>query len=258
MPVDTVGQPDNIAWLARLPLSGARARRLGQRTRRGIRRHVLVRNAITRPYLLLCCFAGLAVGLVEPARWLLSARFLVAWDVAVALYLILKTRAVATPSRATARRDALLHDEAQFAILAMCIMAAAASFVASVSVLGSLKGDAADHSVLLGLAGLTILVSWTFIHFVFAQHYAHEYVMGQWGRTERTSEVGGLLFPNTPTPTFSDFLYYAFTIGCASQTADVAVVSTSMRGLTLVHSIVAFVFNTSVLALTINIASGLL
>jgi uncharacterized membrane protein len=55
-----------------------------------------------------------------------------------------------------------------------------------------------------------------------------------------------------------DFLYYSFVIGCASQTADVETTSGPMRVITLIHGVISFVFNTTILALTINIASGLI
>src|SRR4051812_20621967 len=68
---------------------------------------------------------------------------------------------------------------------------------------------------------------------------------------------GGLRFPYTAKPTFVDFAYYAFVIGCACQTADVETTSAPMRTVTVIHGVLSFFFNTAVLALTINIASGL-
>ena len=64
--------------------------------------------------------------------------------------------------------------------------------------------------------------------------------------------------PATARRTIADFLYYSFVIGCACQTGDVATVSPAMRHLTLVHGIVAFAFNTAILALTINVGASLL
>ena len=65
-------------------------------------------------------------------------------------------------------------------------------------------------------------------------------------------------FPATAQPDYRDFLYYSFVIGCACQTGDVATISPAMRRLTLVHGIVAFAFNTAILALTINVGASLL
>ena len=54
-----------------------------------------------------------------------------------------------------------------------------------------------------------------------------------------------------------DFIYYSFTIGLASQTADVSALSTRLRRITLVHSVFAFYYNTVVLALAVNAAASL-
>ncbi|MBV9521722.1 MAG: DUF1345 domain-containing protein, partial [Alphaproteobacteria bacterium] len=70
--------------------------------------------------------------------------------------------------------------------------------------------------------------------------------------------AGGLAFPGEARPDYWDFLYFAFVVGMTCQVSDVQVTSRAMRRLTLIHGIVAFFFNTVILALTINIAAGLL
>ena len=69
---------------------------------------------------------------------------------------------------------------------------------------------------------------------------------------------GGLLFPGTDNPDYADFLYYAYIIGTSGQTADVSITSQPMRRISLMHCVLAYIFNTTVLALTINLAAGLL
>lgn len=58
-------------------------------------------------------------------------------------------------------------------------------------------------------------------------------------------------------PLYSDFLYLSFTIAVASQTADAAVLTRQMRRLVGLHSVLSFLFNTAILALTINIAASM-
>jgi uncharacterized membrane protein len=99
----------------------------------------------------------------------------------------------------------------------------------------------------------TILLSWTFIHMMFALHYAHEF----YGEDE--GPAGGLAFPGgDERPDYWDFVYFAFVIGMTSQVSDVAVTSREIRRTVTAHGIVSFVFNVALLALTINIASGVL
>jgi len=68
----------------------------------------------------------------------------------------------------------------------------------------------------------------------------------------------GLKFPDDDEPDYLDFLYYSFVVGMTSQVSDVAVLSRSMRRLTLIHGILSFVYNIAVLAMSINIIGGVL
>jgi uncharacterized membrane protein len=101
------------------------------------------------------------------------------------------------------------------------------------------------------LAALTVVMSWTFTHTMFAIHYAHEYYDGP-----ENELVQGLEFPGTGAPDYWDFVYYSFVIGTACATADVNVTSKNMRRITTLHCVVAFFFNTTILALTVNIGAS--
>jgi uncharacterized membrane protein len=96
---------------------------------------------------------------------------------------------------------------------------------------------------------LTILLSWSFIHIIFALHYAHEYY------AEHRGEGGGLRFPGDAEPNYWDFLYLAFAIGTATQVSDVGVTSRTIRKTVTAHGMVAFVFNVTLIALTVSIAA---
>jgi len=104
----------------------------------------------------------------------------------------------------------------------------------------------------LTLAAATIFCSWCVVHTAFALHYAHEFYAGGGGNRPC------LEFPGGGQPDYVDFLYFSFVIGTTSQTADVSIASRSMRRLALLHGVIAFVFNTMLLALIVNIAAGLI
>ena len=95
------------------------------------------------------------------------------------------------------------------------------------------------------------MLSWAFIHSIFALHYAHEY----YGEG-RDRQIGGMSFPDDNEPDYWDFAYFAFTIGMCAQVSDVTVSSKSIRRTVLTHSIVSFLFNAALLALTVNIAAS--
>ena len=103
------------------------------------------------------------------------------------------------------------------------------------------------------LAGATVALSWVVTHLVFTMHYAHVY----YGEGE-DGDRGGLDVPGDEDPTYGDFLYFSFVIGCATATADINITTREMRRVAMLHGVVAFAFNTAVLALSINIGASLL
>ena len=98
---------------------------------------------------------------------------------------------------------------------------------------------------------LTILLSWAFMHTIFALHYAHEY----YGE-RRDERIGGLNFPEDKEPDYWDFLYFSLVIGMTSQVSDVAVTSKVIRRVVALHGVLSFFFNLTILALTVNMISN--
>jgi len=208
-----------------------------------------------RPRLVGSMALGLACALLLPASLTphLATRAIVGWNVAALLYLALALKMMLGSSHAHMRARALQQDEGSALVLLLVITAALMSLgaiVAELSVVKSLQGPLRYAHV--ALAVLTIASSWAFTQTMFALHYAHDYYA-----SATRGEHGGLDFPGGQTPDYSDFLYFACIIGTSAQTADVALSSRRMRRTGTVHCVLAFFFNTTLLALTINIASGL-
>lgn len=105
----------------------------------------------------------------------------------------------------------------------------------------------------LDIVAATQAIAWMFANLVFAFHYGHVYYAKDEG-----AEIGGLAFPSEPAPLFPDFAYFSFVIGMTCQVSDVAVTSRRMRRIVALHGIFSFFFNLGVLALTINVLSGVL
>ena len=228
-------------------------------------RAILLRNHITRafmlrPRLIIGILAGLFVGLVSPLDWRLTTRLLLAWNAGVILYIALTFIMMVRDDLHRLHQRTSVPDEGRFVILTLSILAAVFSIAAIVVQLVATKDMAGGAKIFhMGLAATTIVTGWTFIHLTFALHYAHEYASERRNRPELPEKIrGGLDFADTLTPDYSDFLYFSFIVGVASQTADVTVCSPTMRRIALVHGIVSFFYNTTVLALTINIAAGLI
>jgi uncharacterized membrane protein len=99
----------------------------------------------------------------------------------------------------------------------------------------------------------TVALSWLFVHTSFAKHYAHEH----FGPATKGDIRKGLIFPGDQEPDFGDFMHFALVIGVAAQTADIQISTKPIRRVVTLHGVLAFVFNTVILALTINLAASL-
>ncbi len=222
--------------------------------------NVLIRNLKARARLLTCILIGVCVFAIMPGDWRLSTRILSSWNLAAVLYVVAACIMIARSTPESIQRRAVASDEGRFVALSLACLAAAAAFAAIFDQLTLVKDShGLYHTVHLALAGCTVLSAWTFTHLMFTQHYAHEYFIERDSEKDLPEEFrGGLDFPGTKFPVYSDFVYFAFIVGVASQTADVEITSSVMRRISLLHSVLSFVFNTAILALTINIASGLI
>lgn len=192
---------------------------------------------------------GIAVTLALSALpWRMPTRILVGWDVGVALYLVLGCQVAAHASIATIRQRAAINDEGAIALLVLTMAAALASLAAVVAELGHAPGR---YQVALGVS--TILLSWAFMHWIFALHYAREFYGAAYDK-----RAGGLVFPGKEDPDYWDFLYYSLVVAMTAQVSDVQITDKTIRRLTTVHGVASFFFNVAVLALTVNIVSSLM
>ena len=211
-----------------------------------------------RPHLMAAIVTGVVVGVglaLIPNMLRPSTRGVFAWDASLAVFIASTLKMMAGCDESLIRGRAATHDEGQHLILLLAVAAAFISLLAIAAELSIAKGE---HGLAKGLrvalAFGTVLASWMFVQMIFALHYAHEF----YGEDEQgQARRGGLLFPDDDTPDYWDFLHFGAVIGVAAQTADVAFASKTMRRTGTVHCLVAFVFNTVVLALTINLLAGL-
>ena len=214
-----------------------------------------VRLIKARPRLFSSALLGAATVLLLPDTLALHTvtRLIVGWNVGAILYLVLAGHMMFWSSHERMRSRAVTQDEGRIVVLALVVLSALISLGAIVAELAVAKNaEGMLRYAHIGLTVLTILTSWAFTQFMFALHYAHDYYAA-----EARGGSGGLAFPGGHAPDYGDFLYFACIIGTSGQTADVSLTTRSMRRTGLVQCILAFLFNTSVLALMINIASSL-
>jgi uncharacterized membrane protein len=212
-----------------------------------------------RPRLTASMVVGLAVGAL--LTWFaphmaVSTRFILGWDALCVTFLGSMLLHMLDHSPTDIRAQAALDDEGRGVILALVLIAAAAS-VWAVGVELSLAKDAhgflkIEHIV---LAFVTVIASWLTVQMIFTLHYAHEYYGVD--EDDGAADAGGLSFKDPGPPDYWDFLHFSIVIGVACATADVDFSSKGLRRLGTVHSLVAFAFNTIIVALTINLTAGL-
>lgn len=195
--------------------------------------------------------------LLMPASMHWTIRLTSAWDSGVAVSLAFSWAVVHGVHSQVTQELTEQQDQSSGLLLAFVVVAACASIAGIVVLMGAAKdasdGDRASHIV---LAVVTIVLSWMWIHTRFGFHYAHRYFRHSTPGDPSIVNDRGLRFPGGHPPDFLDFMYFAFTIGMASQVSDVAVTSRSMRRLTFAHAMISFGFNLSIIALTINILSS--
>ena len=214
-----------------------------------------IRLLLARPLLLISVLVGLATFLTLPdsIAHLAVTRAIVGWNAGAILYLLLAMKMMFWSSHERMRTRALQHDDGRVVVLLLVVTAALmciGAIVAELAMAKDLQGTLRFAHI--SLAALTIITSWAFTQTMFAMHYAHDYYLAS-----LHGEHGGLEFPGGQPPDYGDFLYFACVIGTSGQTADVSFTNRKMRRIGTVHCVLAFFFNTTLVALTINIASGL-
>jgi uncharacterized membrane protein len=214
----------------------------------------VLRQLRARPRLVTATIVGLATALIMPEAVPRPTRALLAWDAGAGLYLVLAWTMMLRASVQQMRWRAKRQDDGAAAVLTLTVFAALASLAAiTLELIGVRNYPPRVQTLHLALSGITILCSWFIVHTAFALHYAHEFYEGDPHIQERS-----LTFPGNHEPNYLDFLYFAFVLGTTSQTSDVTICSGAMRRLALAHGVIAFFFNTTLLALVVNIAAGLI
>lgn len=208
----------------------------------------------TRLRLLLSIAAGLICFFLLPVQLGQMQRLLIGWNVWAWLYLLTLWVRMLRTDAAGIRRIAQQQDQSAALVLGIVIVACVVSMVAILSELPALKTlTGTPRLIHLLLTAMTLIASWAMLPSAFAMHYAHQHYLC-WG-----DDISPLIFPEKKSdPGYWDFLYFSFTIAVASQTADVATGTTAMRKLTLLQSVISFIFNLAILGLSVNVGAGLL
>jgi uncharacterized membrane protein len=196
---------------------------------------------------------SLAAGLLA---WSIAIRLgagrnapLIGWDVLALLFCgwvwfrVWRLDAQSTATRASSEDPG--RDLADLVLLAASI----ASLIAvGFALFGASHANGNMKYIQAGLAVVSVFISWTLVHTVFALTYARLYYYG---------EDGGIDFNQPDPPQYSDFAYLAFTIGMTFQVSDTNIHSKQIRRAALRQAWLSYPLGTVIIATSINLVSGL-
>jgi uncharacterized membrane protein len=205
-------------------------------------------------------FTGLVVMILAwpllPATLKPTTRFVLAWDIGVLVFLALAAHLFVTELPDDMPAAAEAQQEGEWTIFWLTLAVVVVSFVAVSSEFVAIKsGPPASRGLQVTLVSITLLLSWLVTHVTFALRYAHEFYASDLGGPDVDR---GLDFPGETEPDYLDFLYFSLVLGMTFQVSDVQITSRKLRRVAALHGLVSFLFNTVIVAFTVNIAAGLM
>ena len=193
---------------------------------------------------------GAVAGAVISLFTVPSAAILAGWDVAVVSYVTWVWIAVWRLDPGTTARLAKREDPST-AVADLVVVGAGTAMLGAVGFALAKAGQATDgmKAFLVTLGLLSVVLSWTVVHTVFALLYARAYY---------SEPAGGIEFNEEEPPTYTDFAYFAFTVGMTFQVSDTNITSKAVRRITLRHALLSYLFGAVLLGLVINVVATLL
>jgi uncharacterized membrane protein len=199
----------------------------------------------------LAALLGVTGTLLAPGHVDWQVRAVVGWDLAATTLTVIAWWTIVRADAAETRRRASAEDPGRVMLWVIALGSSAFSLFAATFVIREVRGlPGVDAHLWTALALLAVLLSWLLTHTSYTLRYAHLYYRG--------GKSGGLEFPGGHPPADIDFAYFSFTIGMCFQVSDVVVSDRRLRRAALGHALLSFVYNTTILALALNMIFGLL
>jgi uncharacterized membrane protein len=201
--------------------------------------------------------AGAAVARSCGVAWSLAS--LAGWNGACLVFLTTTGWMMWRDDEATVRARAAYEDQGQTATMTIGLSAVMASLAGAVLAMHESKiagGHAAGHTPWAWILSVTtLLLGWIMVQALFTLRYAHRY----FGDGDADGLIDrGIKFPGDPPKTYLDFVYVAVCVGATAQVSDFNITTARVRRVVTQHALLAFFFNTMVLALGINILATII
>lgn len=202
--------------------------------------------------LLICVVLAVIVYLIVEIKDIdVLTHIMIGWDTFSVCMLVMTWITFFITNATQIRIQSKVQDPNRSVIFIIILICALASFLTVLLLIVTKKEgqDGAAWRLAIAVAGM--IFSWFLIHTSFTLRYAHIFYGDH--ETKPNTHAGGLDFPGDTLPDYLDFAYYSFVLGMTFQVSDVQITSRRFRRLALLHGLISFVFDTIMIALTINI-----
>ncbi len=194
---------------------------------------------------------GVMATVIAPADVALGIRAVVGWDVAAATLVAINWWGILRRDSKATAEHAAAEDPGRMLVFLIALASSVFSLFAAAVVLREARHfSPREAPVWTVLALLAVVLSWLLTHTAYSLRYAHLYY--------RHGLAQGLVFPGGRPPAEIDFAYFSFTLGMCFQVSDVSIQSSRIRRTVLGHALLSFVYNTTILALALNLMFTLL
>ncbi|WP_276348932.1 DUF1345 domain-containing protein [Daejeonella sp. JGW-45] len=206
--------------------------------------------------------AGMAliIFLLSYGKFSSSVHYMITWLAYALSSIILAWITILTSHPAEVKHEAHDQDSSRTLVFLFAVAAAFASLFAILILLqGSGDSSKPDLAYQIIIPFACVMSSWWLVHTIFTLRYAHFYYCDMDNdKKGENVKPEGLIFPGEKEPDYLDFTYFSFVIGMTFQVSDIQITSRRIRRLVWMHGVLSFAFNTIIVALTINIVSGLI
>jgi len=207
--------------------------------------------AMRRAVIVACIGLIVAVVLLWFVTWELAV--LTGWDAAALTFLMSIWPIILRADSSNAEQWARREDETRGSATLLLLGASVASLL-GVGFVISLAGreSGPPRALLVGVAVLTVVLSWTVVNTVYTLRYADLHF---------GSRAVGIAFGDSAgqeRPTYRDFAYVAFTIGMCYQVSDTTVRDSRIRRTVLFHALLSYLFGVVIVGGSVNLIAGLL
>jgi len=185
-----------------------------------------------------------------------STRVIICWDAFAVVMITLSWLLFLKTTAAQQHEIVKRQDDNIEVIFAIVLSAVCISLVGTILLMLNSNEPVFDKDIRTIFTIAAVTTSWILLHTIFTIRYAHLY--HNFHDKKTGAEGGGIDFPESGTPDYLDFAYFSFVIGMTFQVSDVTISSKTVRRFALLHSLISFVFNTIIVALTVNIIAGII